>query len=99
MMTGPNAAIRCPLPVSEIWPLSGEEGSKSEGGCQSSAPNFANVRQYGSGDVEQADHIYSIDHLVSMVPDSSTTSMRLNPAIFSTTSNFLESPLGHQWQP
>jgi len=29
MMTGPNAAIRCPLPVSEIWPLSGEEGSVS----------------------------------------------------------------------
>ncbi|EPR16079.1 hypothetical protein M527_22540 [Sphingobium indicum IP26] len=29
MMTGPSAAMRCPLPVSEIWPLSGEEGSFS----------------------------------------------------------------------
>jgi hypothetical protein len=27
MMTGPNAAMRCPLPVSEFWPLSGKEGS------------------------------------------------------------------------
>ena len=29
MMTGPSAARRYPLPVNEIWPLSGEEGSTS----------------------------------------------------------------------
>jgi hypothetical protein len=31
MMTGPNAAMRCPLPVSEFWPLSGKEGSPAAG--------------------------------------------------------------------
>ncbi len=30
-MTGPSAVMRCLLLGSEIWPLSGEEGSASEG--------------------------------------------------------------------
>lgn len=30
MMIGPNAAMRCPLLLSEIWPLSGEEGSTAD---------------------------------------------------------------------